>query len=181
MQDLCTTLNARRGNLSVVSWNLKYYRSDVNPDTLQVMVDAANLLGQMSTLANIANAGAALTQGAKAVALEVSKAIIDDLGSSNLATAAINGALVLNTIIAKRDEMAIWIKLSGSCCKRVSCCILASRKDWVVMERWHKCSAQPEAGVGLKQGFLPGDNTGVIRVIPGCIWRLREHSDVSLK
>lgn len=167
--DLCTTLNARRGNLSLVSWNLKYYRSDVNPDTLQGLVDAANLLSKMSTLANIANTGAALTQGATAVALEASKAIIDELGSSNLATAALNGALALNKIIIKRDGMAIWIKLSGSCCKRVSCCIVASRKDWADVERWHKCSAQPRAGVALMQGFFPGDLTGIIRAIPGCI------------
>ncbi len=171
--DLCNNLNARRGNLKLVTWNVKNYHSDFNPGVVEGMVDAIDLLSDMSTLANIANVGAGLAQGAREAALELSRGIIDELGTGSLTDAAVQGALALEGIAARRNGLAIWIKLSGRCCKRRSCCVIFKRKEWDDVEKWHKCSAQPPAanqnGVDLLHGFFPNDINGINRALPGCI------------
>ena len=171
--DQCNILNYRLGRLNVIDVNLKDHKSLSKPEGVSAMGNSVTLLSKMSTLANIANFAEELSPDAMDAVRKASRDIIDDTDSSSLTQALVNGALAQDPLLIKKRGMSIWIKLTGTCCKRRPCCVVSSRKEWVEVEKWHKCTARPPNyqtdSPHIMYGFLPNDTRRILHSIPGCI------------
>jgi hypothetical protein len=57
----------------------------------------------------------------------------------------------LNTIderIRLMEGSRIWVKLTGDCCMKESCCLISSRLNWKEHNYWHGCTAEGDAPGG---------------------------------
>jgi len=83
--------------------------------------------------------------------------------------------------LQKWNGVAIWINMSGECCKKESCCVIWlggwTRLNWQKSgSKWHKCSATNRELEGI--GFDANDTAGLKGAILACV---REATDAFCK